>query len=57
MLCNKADALRRGQQSIIHESRLGQIRGTAGEVVVFHYESRRNKVDALRPTRLEGKEC
>ena len=41
----------------IHESRLRHIRGTAGEDVVFHFESRCNKEDAPRSARPEGKEC
>ena len=42
---------------IIHELRLVQIRGLAGEDVVFHLESRCNEEDALRSTRLKGKKC
>jgi hypothetical protein len=40
---------------MIHELRLVQIRGLAGEDVVFHLESRYNKEDALRSARLKGK--
>ena len=42
---------------IIHESRLVHIRGTAGEDVIFHLESRCNKEVAPRSACLKGKKC
>ena len=39
----------------MHELRLVQVRGLAGEDVVLHFESRCNEEDAPRSARLKGK--